>query len=100
MNNLRKFYINGAWVDPIESTDFEVIHPGNEEVIATLALGSAKDVDAAVAAAKEAFKTWQFSSVDERVALLERILKEYEARAEEFIRVMPHEMGTTMSFSR
>lgn len=100
MNNLRKFYINGAWVDPIESTDFEVIHPNNEEVIATLALGSAKDVDAAVAAAKEAFKTWQFSSVDERVALLERILREYEARAEEFIRVMPHEMGTTMSFSR
>ncbi|MEM7209812.1 MAG: aldehyde dehydrogenase family protein [Pseudomonadota bacterium] len=100
MENLKKFYINGAWVDPIESTDFEVIHPGNEEVVATIALGSPKDVDVAVAAAKEAFKTWQFSTVDERVALLERIQKEYEARAEEFVRMMPHEMGTTISFSR
>ncbi|MEM8699654.1 MAG: aldehyde dehydrogenase family protein [Pseudomonadota bacterium] len=100
MENYRKFYINGAWVDPIQSTDFDVIHPGNEEAIATIALGSAADIDKAVAAAKEAFKTWQFSTVDERVALLERILKAYEARAEEFVQMMPHEMGTTLSFSR
>ncbi|NRB03570.1 MAG: aldehyde dehydrogenase family protein [Rhodobacteraceae bacterium] len=100
MDNLKKFYIGGAWVDPIESTDFEVIHPGNEETIATIAMGSAADVDKAVSAAKEAFKTWQFSTVEERVALLERMIAAYEKRAEEFIRVMPHEMGTTMSFSR
>ena len=53
MDNLKKFYINGAWGDPIESTDFDVIHPGNEEVVATIAMGSAQDVDVAVAAAKQ-----------------------------------------------
>ena len=100
MDKLKKFYINGAWVDPIQSTDFEVIHPGTEAPIATIALGSAADVDRAVAAAKDAFESWQFSSVEERVALLERIKTAYEARAEEFIRVMPEEMGTTISFSR
>ncbi|MEM6904888.1 MAG: aldehyde dehydrogenase family protein, partial [Pseudomonadota bacterium] len=100
MKNYKKFYINGAWVDPISSTDFDVIHPGNEEAIATIALGSAADVDVAVDAATQAFKTWGFSTVEERVALLERILKSYEARAEEFVRMMPHEMGTTISFSR
>ncbi|WP_371224466.1 aldehyde dehydrogenase family protein [Roseovarius sp. 2305UL8-3] len=100
MENWKKFFIGGKWVDPIESTDFDVIHPGNEEVIATIALGSKADVDAATAAAKEAFKTWQFSTVDERVALLERMIVAYEKRAEEFIRVMSHEMGTTISFSR
>ena len=61
MNNHKKFYINGAWVDPISSTDFDVLHPGTEEAIATIALGSKADVDVAVAAAKEAFDTWQFS---------------------------------------
>jgi len=100
MENLKKFYIGGAWVDPVESTDFGVIHPGNEEVVATIALGSERDLDKAAAAAKDAFKSWQFSSVGERVELLERIMAAYEKRAEEFVRIMPHEMGTTISFSR
>ncbi|MEM9330456.1 MAG: aldehyde dehydrogenase family protein [Pseudomonadota bacterium] len=100
MENYKKFYINGEWVDPVKGTDFQVIHPGNEEAIATIALGSKEDVDKAVDAAKRAFETWQFSTVDERVALLERMLKAYEARAEEFVKMMPHEMGTTLSFSR
>lgn len=101
MSNLEKFYINGAWVEPeAGSSTFDVIHPGNEEVIATIAMGSKADVDKAVSAAKEAFKSFGFSTVEERVDLLERILKAYEAREEEFVRMMPHEMGTTMSFSR
>ncbi|MEM7215180.1 MAG: aldehyde dehydrogenase family protein [Pseudomonadota bacterium] len=100
MENYKKFYINGSWVDPVKGEDFNVIHPGNEETIATIALGSKADVDKAVDAAKQAFKTWQFSSVEERVALLERMIKAYEARAEEFVKMMPHEMGTTISFSR
>ncbi len=100
MSNFQKFYINGEWVDPINGSTFDVVHPGNEEVIATIAMGTKEDVDVAVAAAKEAFKTWAFSTVDERVDLLERILKAYEAREEEFVRMMPHEMGTTISFSR
>lgn len=97
--NYKKFYIDGAWVDPVSYTDFDVLHPGTEEAIATIAMGTKADVDKAVSAAQNAFKTWQFSTVEERVALLERILKAYTAREEEFIRMMPYEMGTTISFS-
>ena len=100
MDKSKKFYINGEWVDPIAYTDFEVIHPGNEEVIGTIALGSPDDVDRAVTAATNAFKTWQFSAVDERVALLERMITAYDKRAEAFIKIMSEEMGTTISFSR
>ena len=100
MENYKKFYINGEWVLPENGTDFDVIHPGNEESIATIALGTAADVDKAVIAAQQAFKTWQFSTVEERISLLQRILTAYEARAEEFVKMMPHEMGTTISFSR
>ncbi|MEM1162443.1 MAG: aldehyde dehydrogenase family protein [Pseudomonadota bacterium] len=100
MENHKKFYINGAWVDPIDSTDFDVINPATEEPVATIALGSKADLDNAVAAAKNAFKTWQFSTVEERVSLLERMIETYSARGEEFIETMSREMGTTISFSR
>lgn len=100
MKNCKKFYINGEWIDPDTGRDFDIVHPGNEETIATISLGSIADVDKAVTAAKQAFNTWQFSQIDERVALLERMIRAYEARAEEFVRMMPYEMGTTISFSR
>ena len=100
MENYKKFYINGEWVAPEGGTDFDVIHPGNEEKIATIAMGTKADVDKAVDAAKQAFRSWQFSTIDERIALLERMIKAYEARAEEFVKIMPEEMGTTLSFSR
>jgi aldehyde dehydrogenase (NAD+) len=63
-------------------------------------MGSEADVNIAVDAAREAFEAWQFSTVADRVALLERILAVYESRAEEFVKIMPYEMGTTISFSR
>lgn len=100
MENYKKFYINGEWVEPEGGTEFDVLHPGNEEKIATISMGTKADVDKAVDAAKAAFRTWQFSTIKERIALLERMIKAYEARAEEFVRIMPEEMGTTISFSR
>ena len=52
MIDKRKFYINGAWTSPILKNDFEVINPSNEQPYATISLGSKKDVDLAVSAAK------------------------------------------------
>ena len=52
MLDKRKFYINGKWVDPIEKNDFEVINPCNEDPCAIISLGSKKDTDNAVKAAK------------------------------------------------
>ena len=46
----RQFYINGAWVDAAEGTDYQVINPTTEEPFATIALGGQADTDAAVAA--------------------------------------------------
>jgi aldehyde dehydrogenase (NAD+) len=100
MSNNEKFYINGAWCDPVHAKKFDIIHPGNEEIISSISMGSEADVNMAVDAAREAFKSWQFSTVEDRVALLERILAVYESRAEEFVKIMPYEMGTTISFSR
>ena len=51
MKNYEKFYINGEWVDPIDGLNLlDVINPTTEESIGKIAMGSAKDVDAAVKA--------------------------------------------------
>ena len=66
----KDFYINGKWVKPSISNDFEVINPSNEEPFAIISLGSKKDTDAAVKAAKEAFVKWKETSKEERINLL------------------------------
>ena len=53
--SLTQFYINGAWVDPAVPETLDVINPATEEVAAVISVGSAADVDKAVAAAKAAF---------------------------------------------
>ena len=80
MKDCRQFYIDGKWVDPAEANDFEVINPANEEPIATISLGSAADVDRAVAAAKRAFESYSETSVSERLVLLRRIIEVYQSK--------------------
>ncbi|SVA90825.1 uncharacterized protein METZ01_LOCUS143679, partial [marine metagenome] len=71
MKIYKQFYINGKWVDPVEGVNsFDVLNPSNEEVIGQISLGSAKDVDNAVEAAKNAFNSFSQTSVGERSGLL------------------------------
>ena len=80
MLDKRKFYIDGKWVDPVEKNDFEVINPCNEDPFAIISLGSKKDTDNAVKAAKVAFETWKETSKEERLGLLEKLLVVYKKR--------------------
>ena len=54
MDNLLKFYIGGQWIAPVSDATMPVMNPATEEQIGTVAMGNAKDVDRAVAAAKTA----------------------------------------------
>jgi aldehyde dehydrogenase (NAD+) len=92
-DNNKKFYINGAWVDPIAPHLFDVINPATEEPIAQISLGSAADVDRAVAAAKAAFPAYSRTSKEERIALLEKIVEAYKARFAEIATTISSEMG-------
>ena len=100
MENLHKFYINGAWVSPDSTVTMPVINPANEQVVATVALGNANDVDRAVAAASQAFETFSMTSKQERLALLERIKQVTETRFEDLAQAMREEMGAPITFSR
>ncbi|MEE4348220.1 MAG: aldehyde dehydrogenase family protein [Paracoccaceae bacterium] len=96
----RQFYINGAWVDPIEGRDHHVIDPSTEEPCAVIALGGKADTDAAVAAAKAAFPAWMNTPVEERIALVEKMLEVYKSRTEDLAQAMTMEMGAPIDMSR
>ena len=94
------FYINGQWVAPEKSNDFAVIDPSTEEQCAVISLGNQEDTDAAVQAARNAFDAWSQTSKTDRVALLKRLLKIYNDRAEEMAQAMSLEMGAPINLSR
>jgi aldehyde dehydrogenase (NAD+) len=96
----RQFYIDGAWVDPIAAKDFQVINPATEDVAGVISMGSAQDVDRAVAAAKRAFDSYSRTSQAERLGLLERLLAAYNAHYDEIARAICTEMGAPMTLSK
>jgi aldehyde dehydrogenase (NAD+) len=99
MKEMHKFYINGEWVNSLGSETIEVINPSDESIIGSIAAGTKEDVDVAVAAAKEAFKSFGFLSKEERIALLENIIIEYENRSEELAQTISEEMGAPLWLS-
>ena len=98
--NALKFYIDGAWVDPAGSATLDVINPATEAPFMKIAMGGAADVDRAVAAARKAFGTWAFSTREERLALLRRVLDEYNRRFEDIAQAVTAEMGAPLEFAR
>jgi acyl-CoA reductase-like NAD-dependent aldehyde dehydrogenase len=93
MLDARKFYINGEWVDARDHAQLDVINPANETVAGQIALGTAADVDRAVAAAKAAFPQWSTTTPAQRQHYLQRITELLEARLEDMGAVISSEMG-------
>jgi len=93
MREHLKFYIDGVWVDPVTPRTHDVIDPATEEPIARISLGSSADVDKAVAAAKRAFDTFQFSTVEERIGYLAKIIEIYQRRMGDIAAAISAEMG-------
>ena len=95
-----KFYIDGQWVDPVTPRTLEVIDPAHEEPFARISLGSAADVDKAVAAARRAFESFSRTSKAERLALMQKIVEIYQKRYGEFVETISREMGAPLGLSK
>ena len=100
MRDCRQFYIDGKWVAPVAVSDFSVTNPATEEIIATISLGGAADVNKAVAAAKCAFPEFSETKLEVRLALLKKIIEVYQSRIEEMAETISQEMGAPMSLTR
>ncbi len=93
MREYLKFYIDGRWVGPAVAKTLDVTNPATEEVCGRISAGSSADVDQAVAAAREAFETWAWTSREERLAALERIVEAFGARVGDMAEAITEEMG-------
>lgn len=98
--HLDRIFIGGEWVLPSRQVRTSVIDPSTEEAVAEIALGSAQDAAAAVAAARRAFATWSVSSTQSRAALLDRVHRLILERAEWFAQAISLEMGAAISTAR
>jgi aldehyde dehydrogenase (NAD+) len=99
MLDKKLFYINGKWVSPKNSKEIKVIDPATEKECAAISLGGKDDVNDAVAAAKNAFEAWSFTSKEQRVELLEKLYVIYKKRWEEVAKAITLEMGAPKDFS-
>ncbi len=100
MLDTRNFYINGNWVSALQPSDFEVLNPATEEVIATISMGSPDDINVAVRAARAAFPAYSATAKQERVELLESILDIYKRRYDEMADIICLELGAPISMSK
>ena len=99
MKDKLKFYINGQWVESESNEKIEVINPANETIVGHVTAGTKEDIDSAVKAAANAFKTYQFSSKDQRIELLNNVIAEYENRYQDFVDTITEEMGAPLWLS-
>jgi len=86
-----KNLINGEMIETGEWLD--VVNPANEDVIGQVPAAGAGELDAAVAAARAAFKTWKSTSFEERQAACMAISGAIKENAEELYRLLTSEQG-------
>lgn len=96
----RQFFINGQWHSMAERPVLTLLNPATEQPHANVSLGTAADIDQAVAAARAAFPAWSHTSVAARLDILERIIAGIMDRTEELALAISTEMGSPVSFAR
>ena len=99
MIDKTNFYINGKWVKPLKENNFDVINPSTEKMYAKISLGSKEDLDLAVRAAKDAFESWAFSDVNERISLVEDFISLYDKRSSDMAEAISTEMGAPIKMA-
>jgi len=100
MTDVQLMFVAGAQVPATDGATEPVINPANGEQIATVALGSAADVDLAVAAAEGAFDEWAATTPGQRAELLLRLADRLEAHAEEFAQLESANVGKPIAVAR
>ncbi|NIJ12569.1 betaine-aldehyde dehydrogenase [Saccharomonospora amisosensis] len=102
MRVYKELYIGGRWTTPATDSAIEVVSPHSEQVVGRTPEGTTEDLDAAVAAAREAFDKgpWPRLSPQDRIAAVQRFADAYRARQDELAELISTEMGAPIWFSQ
>ena len=94
-------FINGEWVESRSGKAYENRNPANtDELVGMFASSTAEDADAAVDAAKEAYKSWRLVPAPKRAEILFRAAELLVQRKEQFSKDMTREMGKVLAETR
>ncbi len=88
-----KMYIGGELVDAKSGATHDVVNPGTEEVVGTIAWADASDAEAALQAADEAFESWSRSPIAERTKWMSKLRDAVIADEENLRELISLEMG-------
>jgi hypothetical protein len=100
IRDFTHIYINGEWVKPLGGKVIDIINPATERPAGQITLGTAADVDRAVAAARRAFIAFSRRSRQERLDLLSRILEVYLKRQDDLADALTEELGAPKKFAK
>ena len=95
-----KNYINGQWCSSFGKETVNVINPANKKLLAKCPLGTKKDIDNAVSAANEAYKSWRQTPVIDRVQILFKLKTLLEKHSEDLARLCTQENGKILTEAR
>jgi aldehyde dehydrogenase (NAD+) len=96
-----KNFINGEWVASVSGRTFENLNPANKhELIGLFQKSNQQDIDNAIAAAKEAYKSWRRVPPPKRGEILFRAARLLVERKEQFAEDMTREMGKILDETR
>jgi alpha-ketoglutaric semialdehyde dehydrogenase len=96
-----KNFINGEWVAAKSGKTLKNRNPANtDEIIGEFPLSGPEDVDAAVSAARNAYKSWRLTPAPKRAEILFRVAELLLKRKEDFARDMTREMGKVLAETR
>jgi acyl-CoA reductase-like NAD-dependent aldehyde dehydrogenase len=100
MTDLFRNLIGGSWVESVSGETFTRHNPATGELSGTFTNSDHRDVDAAVAAAAAAYRSWRLYPAPKRGEILFRAARILESRKEQYAREMTDEMGKVLDETR
>src|SRR5712691_3970890 len=100
VSTLIRNLIGSEWRLPDDSSSLPIYNPATGEVIEQVPLSGARDVDVAVRAASDAFRTWSRTAVMDRVRLMFRFKAQLEDHFEDLAAVVTRHHGKTLDEAR
>ncbi|HSK99735.1 MAG TPA: aldehyde dehydrogenase family protein [Rubrobacteraceae bacterium] len=94
---MAQILINGEQTSAKSGEEMPIVNPATEEEFETVPKAGAEDVDAAVAAAKEAFKEWSKKDPDDRAALMRAGIAKIQENSKEIAQLLTQEQGKPFS---
>lgn len=93
---IDRIYLNGEFIKPNGTESMDIINPSTKEMIGRVILGNEVDTQKAIAAAKEAFKTFSKTTLEERSDMLKRLYDAVISRADELTQACVEEYGAAV----